>query len=113
MDKKSNRFSPEMRERAVRMMHGHRVPLVVGRYKVVRTTTSDTSAPTLMDLVNRQFKADRPKQLWVPDFTYVSTWQGRLYAAFVIDVYAHRIVGWWLSSSISTKSSRSTARLLG
>ena len=64
------------------------------RGKVVRTTTPDTSAPCPMDLVNRQFKADRPNQLWVSDFTYVATWAGFVYVAFVIDTYARRIVGW-------------------
>ena len=53
-------------------------------------------------VVNRQFKADRPNQLWVSDFTYVSTWQGWLYVAFVIDVFARRIVGWRVSSSMRT-----------
>jgi transposase InsO family protein len=51
---------------------------------------------------NRQFKAQRPNQLWVSDFTYVSTWQGFVYVAFVIDVFARRIVGWRVSSSIRT-----------
>jgi putative transposase len=46
--------------------------------------------------------AERPNQLWVSDFTYVSTWQGWLYVAFVIDVYARRIVGWRVSSSMHT-----------
>ncbi len=55
-----------------------------------------------MDRVNRQFKADRPNQLWVSDFTYVSTWQGWLYVAFVIDVYARRIVGWRVSKTMHT-----------
>jgi len=55
-----------------------------------------------LDRVNRQFKADRPNQLWVSDFTYVSTWQGWLYIAFVIDVYARRIVGWQVSNSMRT-----------
>ena len=66
----------------------------VRRGKVIRTTTPDTSAPCPLDRVNRQFNADRPNQLWVSDFTYVSTWQGWLFVAFVIDVYARRIVGW-------------------
>lgn len=74
----------------------------VVRGKVVRTTTSDLKAPCPLDRVNRQFKADRPNQLWVSDFTYVSTWQGWLYVAFVIDVYARRIVGWRVSSSMRT-----------
>ncbi|WP_085943624.1 IS3 family transposase [Acidovorax delafieldii] len=74
----------------------------VMRGKVVRTTISDSKAPCPLDRVNRQFKADRPNQLWVSDFTYVSTWQGWLYVAFVIDVYARRIVGWRVSSSMRT-----------
>ena len=74
----------------------------VMRGKVVRTTISDNKAPCPLDRVNRQFKADRPNQLWVSDFTYVSTWQGWLYVAFVIDVYARRIVGWRVSSSMRT-----------
>jgi len=74
----------------------------VRRGKVVRTTISDKAAPCPQDRVNRQFKADRPNQLWVSDFTYVSTWQGWLYVAFVIDVYARRIVGWRVSSSMRT-----------
>ena len=72
----------------------------VMRGKVVRTTISDSKAPCPLDRVNRQFKADRPNQLWVSDFTYVSTWQGWLYVAFVIDVFARRIVGWRVSSSM-------------
>ena len=75
----------------------------VRRGKVVRTTISDMKAPCPLDRVNRQFKAERPNQLWVSDFTYVSTWQGWLYVAFVIDVYARRIVGWRVSSSMHTE----------
>ena len=74
----------------------------VMRGKVVRTTISDSKAPCPLDRVNRQFKAERPNQLWVSDFTYVSTWQGWLYVAFVIDVFARRIVGWRVSSSMHT-----------
>jgi transposase InsO family protein len=72
------------------------------RGKVVRTTLSDAKAPCPLDRVNRQLKAERPNQLWVSDFTYVSTWQGWLYVAFVIDVFARRIVGWRVSSSMHT-----------
>ncbi len=72
------------------------------RGKVVRTTVSDRKAPCPLDRVNRQFRAERPNQLWGSDFTYVSTWQGWLYVAFVIDVYARRIVGWRVSSSMRT-----------
>ena len=74
----------------------------VVRGKVVRTTISDSKAVCPLDRVNRQFKAERPNQLWVSDFTYVSTWQGWLYVAFVIDVFARRIVGWRVSSSMHT-----------
>ena len=74
----------------------------VRRGKVVRTTVSDGKAPCPLDRVNRQFRAERPNQLWVSDFTYVSTWQGWLYVAFVIDVFARRIVGWRVSSSMHT-----------
>ena len=74
----------------------------VMRGKVVRTTISDSKAPCPLDRVNRVFKAERPNQLWVSDFTYVSTWQGWLYVAFVIDVFARRIVGWRVSSSMRT-----------
>ncbi|CDY76216.1 Mobile element protein [Caballeronia glathei] len=74
----------------------------VRRGKRVRTTIPDVSAPRPLDRVNRQFKADRPNQLWVSDFTYVSTWQGWLNVAFVIDVFARRIVGWRVSSSMTT-----------
>ena len=74
----------------------------VRRGKVVRTTVSDMKAPCPLDRVNRQFKAERSNQLWVSDFTYVSTWQGWLYVAFVIDVYARRIVGWSVSRSMHT-----------
>ena len=72
------------------------------RGKVVRTTISHAKAPCPLDRVNRQFQADRPNQLWVSDFTYVSTWQGWLYVAFVIDVFARRIVGWQVSRSMQT-----------
>ena len=74
----------------------------VMRGKVVRTTIGDAKAACPLDRVNRVFKADRPNQLWVSDFTYVSTWQGWLYVAFVIDVFARRIVGWRVSSSMRT-----------
>jgi len=74
----------------------------VRRGKAVRATVPDKTAPCPLDRVNRQFKADRPNQLWVSDFTYVSTWQGWLYVAFVIDVFARRIVGWRVSTSMKT-----------
>jgi transposase InsO family protein len=64
------------------------------RGKSVRTTVSDKAASCPKDKVNRQFQAERPNALWVADFTYVSTWAGFVYVAFVIDVFARRIVGW-------------------
>ena len=64
------------------------------RGKPVRTTVQDKAAPCPLDHVNRQFHAPAPNVLWVSDFTYVSTWAGFVYVAFVIDVYARRIVGW-------------------
>jgi putative transposase len=64
------------------------------RGRPVRTTVSDKAAPCPLDLVNRQFRALRPNVLWLSDFTYVATWQGFVYVAFVIDAYARRIVGW-------------------
>ena len=67
------------------------------RGKPVRTTISDKSAPCPLDHVNRQFRAPRPNVLWVSDFTYVATWSGFVYVAFVIDAYARRIVGWRVS----------------
>jgi transposase InsO family protein len=74
----------------------------VRRGKRLRTTIADDAASRPVDRVNRQFRADRPNQLWVSDFTYVSTWQGWLYVAFVVDVYARRIVGWRVSKSMTT-----------
>jgi len=67
------------------------------RGKVIRTTTPDKAAPCPLDHVNRQFHAPAPNRLWVSDFTYVSTWTGFVYVAFVIDAYARRIVGWRVS----------------
>ena len=67
------------------------------RGKPVKTTISDRAAPCPLDLVNRQFQAPRPNALWVSDFTYVATWTGFVYVAFVIDAYARRIVGWRVS----------------
>ncbi len=64
------------------------------RGRKVRTTIPDLAAPCPLDRVNRQFKAPRPNTLWVSDFTYVATWVGFVYVAFVIDAFARRIVGW-------------------
>jgi putative transposase len=66
------------------------------------TTESQTDAERPTDLVERQFTATRPNELWVSDFTYVATWRGFVYVAFVIDVFARRIVGWRASASLRT-----------
>ena len=75
----------------------------VSRGKAVRTTRPDPAVACPRDHVNRQFVAERPNQLWVSDFTYVSTWQGFVYVAFVIDVFARYIVGWRVSRSMHTE----------
>jgi putative transposase len=67
------------------------------RGKPVRTTVSDKAVPCPLDRVNRQFRAPQPNVLWVSDFTYVATWTGFVYVAFVIDAFARRIVGWRVS----------------
>lgn len=75
----------------------------VSRGKTVKTTRPDPAVACPRDHVNRQFVAERPNQLWVSDFTYVSTWQGFVYVAFVIDVFARCIVGWRVSRSMQTE----------
>lgn len=72
------------------------------RGKKVITTNPNQQAVCPKDLVNREFRADQPNELWVADYTYVSTWQGFAYVAFVIDTFADRIVGWKLSTSQTT-----------
>ena len=72
------------------------------RGKPIRTTVSDKAAPCPLDHVNRQFHAAGPNMLWLSDFTYVSTWAGFVYVAFVIDAYARRIVGWRVSRTAHT-----------
>ena len=69
------------------------------RGKTIRTTKSDKAASCPLDRVNRQFQAPRPNALWVADFSYVATWSGFVYVAFVIDAFARRIVGWRVSRS--------------
>ncbi len=84
------------------------------RGKSVKTTVSDKAAPCPLDHVNRQFKAPRPNVLWLSDFTYVATWTGFVYVAFVIDAYARRIVGWRVSRPARTgDSNRAPDRYAG
>ena len=73
------------------------------RSKTTITTRPDKHSPRAPDLVNRQFRAERPNQLWVCDFTYVSTWSGFAYTAFVIDVHSRMIVGWRVTSTMTTE----------
>ena len=68
----------------------------------ITTTDSASAVSHPPDLVDREFAATRPNQLWVSDFTYVATWRGFVYVAFVIDVFARRIVGWRVSASLRT-----------
>jgi putative transposase len=72
------------------------------RGKKVRTTLPDRSAPCQLDRVNRQFQAPWPNALWLADFTYVATWAGFVYVAFVINAFAQRIVGWRVSRTTHT-----------
>ena len=74
----------------------------VVRGRTFKTTIPDDAAVRPADLVNREFMATRPNALWVADLTYVATWRGFVYVAFVIDVFARRIVGWRVSSSLRT-----------
>ena len=69
------------------------------RGKPQKTTVPDKKMPCPLDRVNRQFRVPAPNMLWVSDFTYVATWKGFAYVAFVIDAYAHKIVGWRVSTS--------------
>ena len=72
------------------------------RAKKIRTTVPDESADRPVDLVDRQFFASRPNQLWVADFTYVATWSGTVYVAFIFDVFSRRIVGWRAATRMTT-----------
>lgn len=72
----------------------------VPRGKRWKTMITDELSPKPLDLVDRQFVAGRPNQLWVADFTYVPTWQGMVYVAFILDVYSRRIVSWRVSKNV-------------
>lgn len=72
------------------------------RGKVKRTTIADDAADRARDLVDGQFSAEAPNRLWVADLTYVRTWSGFVYVAFVTDVFSRRIVGWQASRSLKT-----------
>jgi putative transposase len=84
-----------------RLMKALELKGVVRGGKVI-TTNPDAAQPCPDDKVNREFVAPMPNRLWVSDFTYVSSWQGMVYVAFVIDVFARKIVGWRVSTSMTT-----------
>jgi putative transposase len=90
------------RDRVARLMRTLGIAGAV-RGKPRRTTIPDPAAARAPDLVNRQFTATRPNQLWVSDFTYVATWSGTVYVAFVIDVFSRLIVGWRAAASMRTE----------
>ena len=93
--------TPVARCTVERLMRGQGLVGAV-RGKVKRTTIADPGAQRPDDLVNRHFAPVAPDTLWVADFTYVSTWSGWVYVAFVIDAYARRIVGWSVCTSMTT-----------
>jgi len=93
---------PAARCTVERLMRAEGIRGVV-RGKRYKTTIADDAAVRPLDKVNRQFVADRPNQLWVADFTYVATWAGVVYVAFVIDVFARRIIGWRVARSMHTE----------
>jgi transposase InsO family protein len=84
-----------------RLMKALRLQGAVRGRRVI-TTNPDAAQSCPDDRVNRQFKATAPNRLWVSDFTYVSSWTGMVYVAFVIDVFARKIVGWKVSTSMTT-----------
>jgi putative transposase len=84
-----------------RLMKAMEIQGVVRGGKVI-TTNPDAAQPCPDDKVNREFHAQTPNRLWVSDFTYVSSWQGMVYVAFVIDVFARKIVGWRVSTAMTT-----------
>ena len=90
------------RDRIARLMRTEGIRGAKRRGKPWRTTTPDPAAQKRPDLVCRNFSAYAPDRLWVGDFTYLRTWQGKLYFAFVIDVYSRMIVGWQLACHMRT-----------
>jgi len=91
--------TPVARCTVERLMRGMGLQGVV-RGRKFKTTTGDDQAMRPLDLVQRHFTATRPNELWVADLTYVATWNGFVFVAFVIDVFARRIVGWRVSSTL-------------
>jgi putative transposase len=90
------------RDRVARLMRCAEIVGAKRRGKPWRTTIADLSAQKRPDLVNRDFTASEPDRLWVGDFTYLRTWEGRLFFAFIIDVFSRMIVGWQLAANMRT-----------
>jgi putative transposase len=90
------------REQVARLMRSAGIQGAKRRGKPWRTTIADPSAQRASDLVNRDFTAPAPDRLWVGDFTYLRTWEGRLFFAFILDVYSRMIVGWQLACHMRT-----------
>jgi putative transposase len=90
------------RDQVARLMASHGIQGAKRRGKPWRTTIADPSAQRASDLVCRDFTAPAPDRLWVGDFTYLRTWEGRLFFAFVIDVFSRMIVGWQLAGHMRT-----------
>ena len=90
------------RDRVARLMRQEGIRGAKRRGKPWRTTVADPSAHKRPDLVNRDFTADAPDRLWVGDLTYLRTWEGRMYFAFLIDVFSRMIVGWQLAGHMRT-----------
>jgi putative transposase len=90
------------RDRVARLMRSDGVQGAKRRGKRWKTTIADPTAQKRPDLVKRDFTADAPDRLWVGDFTYLRTWEGRVFFAFILDVYSRRIVGWQLACNMRT-----------
>lgn len=90
------------RDRVRRLMRTHGIQGAKRRGKPWRTTTPDPSALRPPDLVDRDFTAQRPNELWVADFTYLRCWEGLAFFSFVVDVYSRRIIGWQFASHMRT-----------
>jgi putative transposase len=99
------------RDRVARLMRQEGIRGAKRRGKPWRTTIADPAAPKRPDLVNRQFTADAPDRLWVGDLTYLRTWEGRMYFAFLIDVFSRMIVGWQLATHMRSDLVLDTLRM--
>jgi putative transposase len=90
------------RDRVKRLMRREGIQGAKRRGKPWRTTTPDPAATRSPDLVNRDFTADRPDQLWVADFTYLRCWEGMVFLSFIIDAFSRRVVGWQFAAHMRT-----------